>query len=127
MTTDGGSRRPDAGRVYNGLLGGKDNYAEERQAASQLLAVVPDAQAAARANRLFLARATRFLARDSRRPRCHSANNAVLLEFRMVMSNRGAWCGGAAWGKHLTRSAPERRRQLSRRCNAGPPHRLQCA
>ncbi len=65
MTTDGGSRRPDAGRIYNCLLGGKDNYAEDRQAASQLLAAVPDARAAAWANRWFLARAARFLAQDA--------------------------------------------------------------
>jgi hypothetical protein len=65
MTTDSGSRRPDAGRIYNYLLGGKDNYAEDRQAASQLLAVVPDAPAAAWANRRFLARATQFLAQDA--------------------------------------------------------------
>ena len=56
---------PNAGRIYNYLLGGKDNYAEDRQAADQLLAVVPDARAAARANRRFLARAVRFLAQDA--------------------------------------------------------------
>ena len=33
MTSDGGSRRPNVGRIYNYLLGGKDNYAEDRQAA----------------------------------------------------------------------------------------------
>ena len=57
--------RPDAGRIYNCLLGGKDNYAEDRQAADCLLAVVPDAQAAAWANRHFLARAVRFLAEEA--------------------------------------------------------------
>ncbi len=65
MTHDGGSRRPNAGRIYNYLLGGKDNYADERQAVDQLLAVVPDARAAAQANRRFVGRAVRFLARDA--------------------------------------------------------------
>ncbi len=65
MTSQDGSRRPDAGRIYNYLLGGKDNYAEDRQAAGQLLAVVPDARAAAWANRRFLARTVRFLAGDA--------------------------------------------------------------
>ena len=65
MTHDGGSRLPDAGRIYNYLLGGKDNYEQDRQAAGQLLAVVPDARAAAWANRRFLGRAVRFLAQDA--------------------------------------------------------------
>ena len=65
MTGRGGSRRPDAGRIYNYLLGGKDNYEQDRQAAGQLLAVLPDARAAARANRRFLGRAVRFLAGEA--------------------------------------------------------------
>jgi SAM-dependent methyltransferase len=65
MTSRGGSRRPDAGRIYNYLLGGKDNYEQDRQAADQLLAVLPDARAAARANRRFLGRAVRFLAGEA--------------------------------------------------------------
>jgi S-adenosyl methyltransferase len=65
MTGGGGSRRPDAGRIYNCLLGGKDNYEQDRQAAAQLLAVVPGARAAARANRRFVGRAVRFLAAEA--------------------------------------------------------------
>jgi hypothetical protein len=65
MSHDGGSRRPDAGRIYNYLLGGKDNYADDRKAADQLLALVPDARAAARANRRFVGRAVRFLAAEA--------------------------------------------------------------
>ena len=65
MTGDAGSRRPNAGRIYNFLLGGKDNYADDRQAVGQLLAVVPDARAAAWANRRFVGRAVRFLAQDA--------------------------------------------------------------
>ena len=45
--------------------GGKDNYADERLAAEQMLAVVPDARTAAWANRRFLARAVRFLVQDA--------------------------------------------------------------
>ena len=63
--TGNGSRTPNVGRIYDALLGGKDNYAEDRQAASQLLAVVPDARAAAWANRRFVGRAVRFLAQDA--------------------------------------------------------------
>ena len=62
MTSHAGSRTPDVGRIYNYLLGGKDNYAEDREAAGQLLTAVPEARAAARANRRFVGRAVRFLA-----------------------------------------------------------------
>jgi S-adenosyl methyltransferase len=65
MTRGGGSRRPGAGRIYNYLLGGKDNYADDRQAAGQLLAMMPDARAAAWANRRFMGRAVRFLAQHA--------------------------------------------------------------
>ena len=65
MTQDGGARRPNVGRVYNCLLGGKDNYEQDRQAARELVAVVPEARAAARANRRFVGRAVRFLAGDA--------------------------------------------------------------
>jgi hypothetical protein len=65
MTSHAGSRTPDVGRIYNYLLGGKDNYAEDREAAGQLLAVVPEARAAARANRRFVGRAVRFLTEDA--------------------------------------------------------------
>lgn len=59
--TSGGSRRPNVARIHNFLLGGKDNYSEDRQVAECLLAVVPGMRAAARANRRFLVRAVRFL------------------------------------------------------------------
>ena len=65
MTGNGGSRRPNPSRIYNCLLGGKDNYEQDRQAAGQLLAVVPDARVAARANRRFVGRAVRFLAGEA--------------------------------------------------------------
>ena len=65
MSSHVGTRMPDVGRIYNYLLGGKDNYAEDRQAVGQLLTAVPDAQAAAHANRRFLGRAVRFLVEDA--------------------------------------------------------------
>jgi S-adenosyl methyltransferase len=60
-----GQRAPDVARIRDYLLGGKDNYAEDRQFADSLLAVVPDAQAAARASQQFLSRAVRFLAGEA--------------------------------------------------------------
>ncbi|MEV8638698.1 SAM-dependent methyltransferase [Streptosporangium sp. NPDC051023] len=54
---------PSSARVYDYLLGGKDNLAVDRAFAERLLAVAPDARLAARANRDFLIRAVRFMAR----------------------------------------------------------------
>ena len=54
---------PNAARIYNWLLGGQDNYDADRQAARRLLRAVPEARQAARDNRAYLTRVTRWLAR----------------------------------------------------------------
>ncbi|TDB87501.1 SAM-dependent methyltransferase [Actinomadura sp. KC216] len=54
--------RPGPARVQDYLLGGKDNYAADRELAVRLLEVLPQAADAARAAREFLARAVRLLA-----------------------------------------------------------------
>jgi hypothetical protein len=51
-------------RVYNYWLGGKDNFAADREAAERALAVLPGLRFAVQANRAFLARSVRFLARE---------------------------------------------------------------
>ena len=56
---------PNVARIYDWLLGGKDNFAADREAGQRLLAAVPDAAKAARANRAFLGRAVRFLAEEA--------------------------------------------------------------
>jgi hypothetical protein len=53
---------PSVARMYDHLLGGKDNFAADREAAAKLVALVPDAQKIARDNREFLVRSVRFLA-----------------------------------------------------------------
>ncbi|HUZ26784.1 MAG TPA: SAM-dependent methyltransferase [Streptosporangiaceae bacterium] len=53
---------PNVARVYDALLGGKDNLAADREAARRLVAAVPGAARAARASRAFLGRAVRYLA-----------------------------------------------------------------
>lgn len=49
-------------RMYNYFLGGKDNFAPDREAAEQVLADVPEIQPALRNNRAFLHRAAAYLA-----------------------------------------------------------------
>jgi S-adenosyl methyltransferase len=52
-------------RVYDYWLGGKDNFAADREAAQQAIAVCPDIVFSVHANRAFLARAVRFLAAEA--------------------------------------------------------------
>jgi hypothetical protein len=56
---------PNVARVYDVLLGGKDNFEADRRAAAKLLEAVPGAAVAARDNRAFLCRAVRYLAREA--------------------------------------------------------------
>jgi hypothetical protein len=49
-------------RLWNYLLGGKDNFAADREAAEQVLAFMPELVQSARFNRQFLGRAVRHLA-----------------------------------------------------------------
>ncbi|HEX3590481.1 MAG TPA: SAM-dependent methyltransferase [Pseudonocardiaceae bacterium] len=53
---------PSIARVYDYLLGGKDNFACDRAVATQLAGAVPDLTLMAQQNRAFLGRVVRFLA-----------------------------------------------------------------
>jgi hypothetical protein len=58
------TRHAHSARIYNYWLGGKDNFAADREAAEQAIAANPGIVADARANRMFLARAVRYLAAE---------------------------------------------------------------
>src|SRR5258708_18239783 len=53
--------KPHPARMYDAYLGGKDNYAADREAVRQVLRVAPEIRDTARANRPFLQRVVRFL------------------------------------------------------------------
>jgi S-adenosyl methyltransferase len=57
--------RPSIARVYDFMLGGKDNFAIDRMASERALAITPDGPEAARASRAFLGRVVRFLAAEA--------------------------------------------------------------
>jgi hypothetical protein len=68
---DGGGRarridtsRPSVSRVYDALLGGKDNFRADREVRDRLLAIDPQMGRASWDLREFLIRVTRFLAGD---------------------------------------------------------------
>jgi hypothetical protein len=56
---------PHPARVYDYLLGGKDNFPADRAAAEQGLKVNPSGRTPPRENRAFLRRAVRFLAAEA--------------------------------------------------------------
>jgi SAM-dependent methyltransferase len=53
---------PNVARIYDYLLGGKDNFAADREAARRLIEAIRDVAAIARDNRSFLGRVVRYLA-----------------------------------------------------------------
>ena len=56
--------RPHSARVWNFLLGGKDNYAADREAGEMILQMFPDIAMLARLQRRFLVRTVRRLAAE---------------------------------------------------------------
>jgi len=56
---------PNPARVYDYLLGGKDNYPTDREVAEQIVAIAPVARDVVRDNRAFLRRVVRFLTREA--------------------------------------------------------------
>jgi hypothetical protein len=53
--------RPNVARVYDYLLGGKDNFAIDRELVDKAMRIAPKAPLGARANRAFLRRVVRYL------------------------------------------------------------------
>ena len=56
---------PNPARIYDYLLGGKDNYPADREVAEQLVAVAPVTLEVVRDNRAFLRRAVSFLTEEA--------------------------------------------------------------
>ena len=57
--------RPNVARVYDYLLGGKDNYAADRALVDQIIATLPTVQVGVRAQRELLSRVVRYLVRHA--------------------------------------------------------------
>jgi hypothetical protein len=56
---------PHVARIWNYWLGGKDCYPIDREVGDQILEVLPDVARLARASRIFLSRAVRYLAQEA--------------------------------------------------------------
>ena len=64
---------PHPARVYDYLLGGKDNYQADRLAAEEIIAISPNVLPTVRANRAFLRRAVQYLAGEAGYRACEQA------------------------------------------------------
>src|SRR5882757_1524600 len=58
--------RPSVARVYDMLLGGKDNYESDRVIYRQIMELIPELPVWAQENRRWLQRAVRWLASEQR-------------------------------------------------------------
>ncbi|MEO3802052.1 SAM-dependent methyltransferase [Nonomuraea sp. B1E8] len=56
---------PHPARIYDYLLGGKDNFASDRKAAEALIEMSPGTREGVRAHRAFVGRAVRYLAAEA--------------------------------------------------------------
>ena len=87
---------PSPARMYDYYLGGKDNFTADREAAEKALSVIPEGRAVARANRRFMVRAVRYLARNGikqfidlgtgipTRPNVHEAARGITPDAHVV-------------------------------------------
>jgi len=57
--------RPQAARMYDYFIGGKNHFAADRETADKVIAAIPSVRSAARENRAFLGRAVRYLAAEA--------------------------------------------------------------
>jgi O-methyltransferase involved in polyketide biosynthesis len=64
IPTDLRTDRPHSARIYDYLLGGKDNFEADRAAADTIVANLPDLPVSMRANRRFMARVVHYLAAE---------------------------------------------------------------
>ncbi|WP_372492047.1 SAM-dependent methyltransferase [Kineosporia corallincola] len=90
---------PNSARMYDYWLGGKDNYAADRQLADLFLQKIPSMREMARANRDFVNRAARVLAADGVRqfldigtgiptsPNLHETAQAVAPDAHVVYAD----------------------------------------
>jgi hypothetical protein len=92
--------RPHPARVYDYLLGGKDNYAADRAAAEEALQSNPNGRIQCRENRSFMQRAVRYLAAEAgirqfldigtglpMSPNVHEVVQAVIPDARIVYAD----------------------------------------
>ncbi|MEV0372113.1 SAM-dependent methyltransferase [Streptomyces sp. NPDC050636] len=111
--------RAHSSRIYDYFLGGKTNFLADRMAAGSVLGVLPSALVAARINREFMHRATRFLAESGMRqyldigtgiptpPNLHDIAQGIVPDARVLYTDNDPIV--LAHAAALLRSTPEGR------------------
>jgi hypothetical protein len=112
--------RPHSARMYDVYLGGKTNYAPDREAAAKVAEVYPGIFTCARENRDFMHRATRIVAREygirqwldigtgiPTSPNLHEVAQSVVPEARVVYADHDPIV--LAHARALLTSTPEGR------------------
>ncbi|MEU6351580.1 SAM-dependent methyltransferase [Streptomyces sp. NPDC047072] len=94
-----GQDRAHSARLYDYFLGGKTNYTVDRDAARDLMRILPAIETAARVNRAYMHRAVRYAARQGVRqfldlgtgfphsPNLHEVAQAVAADCRVVYAD----------------------------------------
>ena len=122
---------PHIARVYDYWLGGKDNFAADRELGEQTLQAYPNLVFSVRANRAFLARAVRFLAGEAGIRQfldigtgIPTANNTHEVAQRIAPDSRIVYVDNdpvvLSHARALLKSSPRGRVRLPRRGPAGP-------
>jgi hypothetical protein len=112
------TQRPHPARVYDYLLGGKDNFAADRAAAAEALRANPNGRVSPRENRAFLRRAVHYLAAEAgirqfldigtglpTSPNVHEVAQAVIPNARIVYADNDPIV--LAHARALLTSSPE--------------------
>ncbi|WP_079054554.1 SAM-dependent methyltransferase [Streptomyces graminilatus] len=114
-----GQDRPHSARLYDYFLGGKTNYAVDRDAARDLMRVLPAIETVARVNRAYMRRAVRYAARQGVRqfldlgtgfpdsPHLHEVAQDVARDCRVVYADTDPIV--LVYGDELLDSTPEGR------------------
>ena len=105
-------------RVYDYLLGGKDNFAADREAAEQAMRINPDIVSTARANRAFLVRTTSHLVAQAgirqfldigtgmpTNSNIHEVAQSIAPESRIVYVDHDRYKSGCAHARWSDRAA----------------------
>ena len=122
---------PHIARVYDYWLGGKDNFAADRELGEKTLAAYPNLVFSVRANRAFLARAVRFLAAEAGIRQfldigtgIPTANNTHQVAQRVAPQSRIVYVDNdpivLSHAQALLKSSPAGRMRLPGRRPAGP-------
>jgi hypothetical protein len=83
---------PNIARIYDYMLGGKDNFGADCAAAEQISAAFPEAPEGVRQNRVFLRQAVSYLAGRATAAAAVITTTAILFVTRMLPPDEDGAC-----------------------------------